>query len=720
MLSALASIAEDCVDSDFNTKLSTMRRTEILRAFNIELPILLPRLYVYLAKVYENRATIPESAQVLRYGLGFIQRLVSWVSVDLILAPEANYLDVFRSLILEEPTRAVALECLRDLSGRRFENHDHLTQYMGKFEITMSELIGRADLWSNLVFSEMVCTTVSSFLSCNLDRFVCEDARFTTPQTMEYILLGRYLDLMVQLLHLKSLRAATALLTGWSVVYRQEKLKSSEMTHKVLFDFLDAYCLKIVKQVYDDEQGCFPESETLTEECMDLEDYNSLLVHLRANVSPIFKVVAELYPHRAVDYLVNKLPTLITRYGAATGVTSTSEAYRYLESFANPMDRILGAIPEPDPSVPADVEMVNKISSLLTGLLDWQVSDPLLLYCHCLMLEAFRRFYRLLAPQLSAVLERLFQYMEYRDPALVGKVFPSPSYLVKALSPEALQVRRRGSNSIVEICNLVPDLLLPALPELCSRYQKLVQKGEVSNAHKPQIIEMLVAVSNAMTDHAQRTTFITDVLGDMLTFWTSQQATQTLSSCVNLLQCMGMRQDGTVGTTEEEFNTAWDNFHTITGAIGCFVCVARRLKVPTQDDMYSKDVGIQDIGRAMVFNQLTLEDLARVNPMVPIWTAILPNAMATLHCLHSIWYPETRARVLALPHARYALTVSNDELQTRLKASGPRPPVATQGPDYLTKKWPMWLNQLRQHLYQLLERACVHKVRGGHVLLEVA
>jgi hypothetical protein len=28
------------------------------------------------------------------------------------------------------------------------------------------------------------------------------------------------------------------------------------------------------------------------------------------------------------------------------------------------------------------------------------------------------------------------------------------------------------------------------------------------------------------------------------------------------------------------------------------------------------------------------------------------------------------------------------------------------------RRWPLWLNQLRQSVYQLLERACYHKVRA--------
>lgn len=53
--------------------------------------------------------------------------------------------------------------------------------------------------------------------------------------------------------------------------------------------------------------------------------------------------------------------------------------------------------------------LVQGVSWLLSVLLEWQVSDPLLLYCHCLLLEGFKRFYRYFDQQLWAVLVGAFR-----------------------------------------------------------------------------------------------------------------------------------------------------------------------------------------------------------------------------------------------------------------------------------------------------------------------
>ena len=53
-LTALRNVAEDCVDSDFNARLPTNRRTDILRQLNMELPEVLPRLFQVMARTYEG------------------------------------------------------------------------------------------------------------------------------------------------------------------------------------------------------------------------------------------------------------------------------------------------------------------------------------------------------------------------------------------------------------------------------------------------------------------------------------------------------------------------------------------------------------------------------------------------------------------------------------------------------------------------------------------
>ncbi len=124
------------MDSDFNARLPTNRRTDILRQLNVQLPDVLPRLFQVMARTYEGewrrslsqtlgwcrarlnppsplgparhshshshlhhtagrQADPATAAEVLKAALQLLKRLVQWLSPDLLMRPEMNFLQVF-------------------------------------------------------------------------------------------------------------------------------------------------------------------------------------------------------------------------------------------------------------------------------------------------------------------------------------------------------------------------------------------------------------------------------------------------------------------------------------------------------------------------------------------------------------------------------------------------------------------------------------------------
>lgn len=133
--------------------------------------------------------------------------------------------------------------------------------------------------------------------------------------------------------------------------------------------------------------------------------------------------------------------------------------------------------------------------------------------------------------------------------------------------------------------------------------------------------------------------------------------------------------------------------------------------MPVQDDISSKDPQLAAVAKALITDQLSLEALAEVNPFVPIWRRVLPNLLQLLRVLHGMWAPDVRVTLAAHPEARHLLSLNDDEVQSRVKAGGQRPPaLASSLAAAPLRRWPLWLNQLRQSAYQMLEKCCHHKV----------
>lgn len=76
---------------------------------------------------------------------------------------------------------------------------------------------------------------------------------------------------MTELLRLPSLRAAAALVPGWMLIVKLDRLRDLKVLEPLLPHMLGAYCDKSVKLRWDEEAGGFPDSPVAEEEFIDLE-----------------------------------------------------------------------------------------------------------------------------------------------------------------------------------------------------------------------------------------------------------------------------------------------------------------------------------------------------------------------------------------------------------------------------------------------------------------
>lgn len=213
---------------------------------------------------------------ILKAALQTLKRFVVWIPPELLLgAAEGqggregggtmSFVDVFGFLMAEESTRQDAVECLRDLGGRKYEYCEHIKVYLEKMSGAVMALIPQGEAWRSLTFGETVCQVLAGFLMANLEKWLGEEKEVLRAGTREYELLVRCLQLMAELLKLPSYRAAVALLPGWAAVLKQEKLRGLGLLEPLLPMVMTAYCDKSVKLSFDEESGSFPENPVADE-----------------------------------------------------------------------------------------------------------------------------------------------------------------------------------------------------------------------------------------------------------------------------------------------------------------------------------------------------------------------------------------------------------------------------------------------------------------------
>ena len=74
---------------------------------------------------------------------------------------------------------------------------------------------------------------------------------------------------------------------------------------------------------------------------------------------------------------------------------------------------------------------------------------------------------------------------------------------------------------------------------------------------------------------------------------------QALASVPAFLGLLGVGADGSVPATEQQWDDAYDRAHALLGALNTFLGITRRLKVPVQDDISSKDPQLAAVGRVV-------------------------------------------------------------------------------------------------------------------------
>ena len=118
---ALRNMAEDCTDSNFNARLSTKRRSSILRAVNIRLEQLLLMTFQYFELQFGNyqqaqtalaggggmdvKEALVRATMLLRANLAMLRRFLLWIRHQDLLTPAHDFVAVFLRMLPEMELR---------------------------------------------------------------------------------------------------------------------------------------------------------------------------------------------------------------------------------------------------------------------------------------------------------------------------------------------------------------------------------------------------------------------------------------------------------------------------------------------------------------------------------------------------------------------------------------------------------------------------------------
>ena len=619
--------------------------------------------------------------------------------------------------------------------------------------------------------SRMLATVISSHIGLiTQDKNLLKsenDKSNNTKGNKNTVNFASYLRLLVDMLHHPSGRVVGEQINLWVGMLRDPQIsKSSNILDPLVTDILNCFTTHMVKLDWDQiEDRNHPQSELMLASWEDEDDYDHWSHEYRAKSSQLFKYVGNCQPHIASSILLTRVRNLIAQHGSGEPlnhiyptnqqITQKSTASLQFEGIIHPMENILNGLPtwslnaegKSSSSGSAKKQQHQKrlesqirgqvqasLAELANGIVSWNPSYLWLKFRRAQMLECLKHYWKYHPSTLLQGVNSLLNYIGAPDEWGEMKIEADGS---KTISGETVGFRKKSSMSLVGISKLVPHHLVPWLSELSNATRLLLSHPDLLQTNCMNLYEFLSVVASAVEDPLQRANFIGSVLADAINTLQSAESQDALASVDNFAVAVGIIQAGNNPASVTDISnvkTVTDRFSRIFSAFNELLSVGKRCHEATKKRASGgipvaaasgavninipKGMSVMEAAETLHFpdeGPVSLQDLSREDPFVPLWPRILPHMLRMLDIMFKLWQPQRHADFLRDPVQRYALAISDDDAYMAKKNDGKNGGVFGEGGTAgsiipgtdrrdlnLAPRWSGWLNEMRNVLFQML------------------
>jgi len=593
-LECLKLITEDCTDSDFNSKVSTSRRNDILTGLNEVrdkfLPLIFNLLSLQFAKLLEAKKMIHEIDQLICSSGRNVMQLASEekalyncqitrreaagrLTTDCLLTIErfclympiewmtgtsngCDYVRAFLHLLREETLniQVLAASCLEQLSFRKLD-YNQWIYFISNLPTAFGEankFSDPKDLIVKLPFHRIISKAFASLISSHL-AYVSTSKDLTKNCGPLLQVLSPFLHIMTEMLAHPSPMIAGEQLSAWLGLLREPVITKSQPT--ILQPFLErvlkAYITSAARIRWEDvEERTHPFSDLLEAIWSDKDEYETFLSETRSRSFQLFKLIGGAEPEIAVVTIERNLNHLLQNYGQLTGLTMQSESVVRLETIVPPFELILQGLPswsmgddkiswtsKPERSRAATRIIVKStLRNIAQMILGWTPSDLCLQFRKVTMVEVLQYYWQHEPETLGTGVDTLLSYLNA----------DVPSTKMEAMSTESanellLNLRKKSAQALIAISKRVPHLLVSFLGPLCDRVKVLLSSNSLNPTNEMCLYEFLSCIATAIDDPFSRASFISNVLTHSLSYINSPSTIAALRDPESLLEFIGVK-----------------------------------------------------------------------------------------------------------------------------------------------------------------------------------
>nr|XP_046258088.1 exportin-5 [Scatophagus argus] len=569
---------------------------------------------------------------------------IDWVSLVHITSGNCHLLEILCLLLSEPELQLEAAECLLIAISRKGKLEDRKPFMLLFDDVAIHYILSAAQSADGLaickkssesqtvevverryIFLKRLCQVLCA-LGGQLCSLVGSDVEVEVPAN-----LSKYMEAFLAFTTHSSQFLKSSTLATWGSLFRHETLSKEAVVVEMSIKYLRASMTNLVKTGFpsrDDNPSC----EYSRVDFDSDEDFNSFFNSFRAQQGEVLRSACRIVPLEAFRIAAEWLQYQISS-PIDTGDT-TSKTAEGLCSLLSPsvvqwdamtvfmecmVTQIFRSLEEEKLPIDQGIE-------LLQAVLNYDTKDPLILSCvltnvSALFLFAIRRQHFL--PQ---VLCKLFKAITF-----------DISQENKAPRTRAVKnVRRHACSSIIKICRDYPQFILPCFDMFYDNVKKLFS-GDAMLTHmeKCALIEALVLISNQFKDFAKQKAFLDELMAPVIAELTSDEMKRVLWDPVAFLSFVGA--DQVVTEQSKDTDTAGLNRGRLSFCLYAMLGVVKRARWPT--DLEEAKAG------GFVMSYTPAGAPIYRNPCTSHFLVLLPNLLALIRTLNSLFMPENVARL---------------------------------------------------------------------------
>ncbi|KAF7661800.1 hypothetical protein LDENG_00254150, partial [Lucifuga dentata] len=475
------------------------------------------------------------------------------------------------------------------------------------------------------VFLKRLCQVLCA-LGSQLCALVGSDVEVEVPGN-----LSKYLEAFLAFTTHSSqfLKSSTQII--WGALFRHEILSKDPVVREMAIKFLRATMINLVKTGFPSRND-HPSCEYSRVDFDSDEDFIAFFNGFRAQQGEAVRSACRVVPleafHIAAEWLRYQLSSPIdagnTTSKTAEGLCSIlspsvvqwDAMTVFTECVTGQIFRNLG-----EEKLPIDQSM-----ELLQAVLNYHTKDPLILSCVLTNISA------------------LFPFVLHRPhflPQVLYKLFSAITFEVvqesKAPRTRAVKnVRRHACSAIIKMCRDYPKFLLPCFDTFYGHVKKLLtNEASLTQMEKCSLMEALVLISNEFKDFGKQKAFLDELMAPVFAQWSSEEMRLVLWDPAMFLSFLGA--DQVMTEQSQDADTVGLNRARLSSCLYAILGVVKRARWPA-------DVEEARAGGFVVGFTPSGAPVYR-NPCADQFLAFLPNLLALIRTLNSLFLPENVARL---------------------------------------------------------------------------